>query len=63
MNSTVTKHSEVFNDVRKAQTIFDDMIAKAEAQGVRKFNMLFTVKDGLSYTSSNKFGHLTSYDF
>ena len=39
---------EISIDIKSANTILDDMIVKAKEQGAKNFDMLFTVKDGLS---------------
>jgi hypothetical protein len=42
---------EISINIKSANTILDDMIVKAKEQDAQNFNMLFTVKDGLSELS------------
>jgi hypothetical protein len=42
---------EISIKIKSANTILDDMIVKANEQGARNFEMLYTVKDGLSELS------------
>ena len=42
---------EISINIKSANTILDDMIAKAKEQGAKNFDMLFTLKDGLNELS------------